>query len=146
MSVVRPGQLRRRKLERKVLMCPYCDREAVLVPGVVIYPHRPDLASKRFWRCKPCGAWVRCHDGTERPLGRLADAELRRARQEAHAAFDPLWKRKMERDGVSKTKARGAGYRWLAEQLGMERRRCHIAKMNADECWRVVEVCARRGR
>lgn len=146
MSVMRPEQFRRRRQSRKVLMCPYCDREAELVPGIVIYPRRPDLTHKRFWRCKPCDAWVGCHDGTERPLGRLANAELRQAKQEAHAAFDPLWKRKMERDGCSKGKARGAGYKWLADQLGIDRKRCHIGMMDAETCRRVVEVCRRKGR
>lgn len=134
----------RRRRDPPVPMCPYCDEPAVLVPGIVVYPRRPDLARKPVWRCRPCDAWVGCHDGTERPLGRLANAELRQAKQAAHAAFDPLWKRKMERDGVSKTKARGAGYRWLAEQLGIEARRCHIGKMSVEECRRVVEICTRR--
>lgn len=142
----RPDQPRRRRGERKVLLCPYCDEPAMPVSGRVIYPHRSDLWTKPFWRCGPCRAWVGCHPGTERPLGRLADAELRIAKLAAHSAFDPLWKAKMRRDGCSKGKARGAGYAWLAEQLGIEKKRCHIGMMNADECRRVVEVCQRRGR
>lgn len=124
-----------------VVKCPYCGGRAGLVGGHVIYPHRPDLAAKAFWTCPPCKAWVRCHDGTNKPLGRLANAELRPVRIAAHAAFDALWKRKMEKDKCSKSRARRAGYAWLAEQLGMEPRRCHIAMMDAEDCRRVVEVC-----
>lgn len=146
MSAMRPRQFRQRV--RRVLLCPYCDGEAVLTPGRVVYPRRPDLWNKQFWRCRPCDAWAGCRPGTERPLGRLANAELRQARREAHAAFDPLWKRKMEREGISRTKARGAGYRWLAERLGIEHRRCRIAVMDVETCHRVVEICqaARGGR
>ncbi|MFL6864097.1 MAG: zinc-finger-containing protein [Allosphingosinicella sp.] len=134
----------RARRARSVLLCPYCDEPAELVPAIAIYPRRADLSNRQFWRCRPCGAWVGCHEGTERPLGRLANAELRQAKQDAHAAFDPLWKRKMEREGCSKGKARGAGYKWLAEQLGIERKRCHIGMLSVAECRRVVEVCARR--
>jgi hypothetical protein len=88
---------------------------------------------------------VGCHPGTTRALGRLANADLRAAKQAAHAAFDPLWRRKMEREQISRSKARGAGYRWLADQLGIECKRCHIGMMSADECRRVVEVCKSRG-
>ena len=87
--------------EKQEVMCPYCGRHAVLVKGDVIYPHRPDLFEKNFWQCEPCGAYVGCHeanpkfgfDGTQ-PLGRLADAKLRKAKWDAHAVFDPLWRDK----------------------------------------------------
>lgn len=131
---------------RKIVLCPYCDEPAMLVSGAFIYRRRPDLAHKAMWRCGPCDAWVGCHDGTQIPLGRLANAELRLAKQAAHAAFDPLWQAKMRRDGVSKSKARKAGYSWLAEQLGIERRRCHIGMMDVDDCRRVAEICQRRGK
>lgn len=147
MGVVTPRMLKQRFGERKVPICPYCDQPAWLVPGIVIYPRGgPALRNKQYWRCAPCDAYVGCHDGTERPLGRLANAELRQAKQEAHAAFDPLWQAKMRRDGCSKGKARGAGYKWLADQLGIERRRCHIGMLDVDQCRRVVDICRRRGR
>jgi hypothetical protein len=71
----------------------------------------------------------------------LADAELRAAKSAAHAAFDPLWKSKAAREGISKSKARGKGYRWLAEQLGIDAKDCHIGMMDAPTCRRVVRVC-----
>lgn len=121
--------------------CPYCTKPSERVTGKVMYPHRPDLASKIFYRCQPCGAWVGCHPGTETPLGRLADAELRQAKSAAHAAFDPLWKRKAERDGIGKGKARGKGYKWLAQQLGIDPADCHIGMFDAPTCRRVVRIC-----
>jgi len=88
--------------------CPYCQSAAKLVGGRAIYPHRPDLAAKRFWQCKPCDAYVGCHeagngqgDGTK-PLGRLANAELRKAKKDAHYAFDRLWL-----DAPNRRRARG---------------------------------------
>lgn len=122
--------------------CDYCQRPVQLVSGEVVYPHRPDLYHLRFWQCAPCDVWVGCHRGTERPLGRLANAELRAAKIAAHVAFDELWKRTTPAGSYSRTGA----YRWLAEQLGIEVERCHIGMFDVEQCQRVVEICeARKG-
>ena len=118
--------------------CPYCRAEAPLVDGTVVYPHRPDLASLRFYRCTPCDAHVGCHKGTTTPLGRLANAELRKAKQRAHAAFDPLWK------GGKRKLSRSAAYSWLAKAMQMMPADCHIGMMDVGQCQRVVEVCRAR--
>ena len=125
-------------------ICPYCNAHAVKCTGADVYPNRDDLRSKVIWRCRPCDAWVGCHPGSDRPLGRLANAELRAAKVRAHAAFDPLWQAKMRRDKVGKGRARGAGYRWLAERLGIDPRECHVGYFDVPTCNRVVEICAAR--
>ena len=125
------------------MTCPYCNKPAELVSGDVIYPHRPDLAGLNFWLCRPCDAYVGCHrpgawteqgisDGTM-PLGRLANAELRRAKSQAHAAFDPLW-------GKGKMR-RSAAYGWLSKQLGIPKQHCHIGMFDAETCAKVVALC-----
>lgn len=116
-----------------MINCPYCGKQAHLVGGSVIYPHRKDLYEKTFYQCKPCNAYVGCHPGTVNPLGRLANAELRKAKMAAHAAFDPLWK-----TGIKK---RGSAYAWLQEALGIDKKDCHIGMMDVAMCNRVVEVC-----
>ncbi len=65
---------------------------------------------------------------------------------DAHRAFDRLWLAKMDRDACSKKQARGAGYKWLADQLGMTREDCHIGLMDRATALRVVEVCRRPRR
>lgn len=122
--------------------CDYCGQPTERVGGDVMYPHRPDLADKIIYRCQPCGAWVTCHPGTDRPLGRLANAELRAAKSAAHAVFDPLWRRKIQCVQCSKSKARKAAYAWLAGVLGMDPKRCHIGMMDVADCQRVVEACS----
>ena len=108
--------------------------EAALVTGREIYPHRPDLYAKPFWACLPCGAWVGCHPGTTKRVGRLANAETRRLKMAAHAAFDPLWKS----GRMSRTQA----YAWLREQLGLAERDCHIGWVDDDNLRRVIDVCS----
>jgi zinc-finger-containing domain len=126
---------------KSAMDCPYCNQKARLGYGDEIYPHRPDLSGLRFYICSPCQAWVGCHKGTTKPLGRLANAELRRAKTEAHNAFDPLWK--FERFNTQKLK-RSQAYQWLAAQLGIEFEACHIGMFDVETCQRVVELCKRQ--
>jgi hypothetical protein len=51
---------------------------------------------------------------------------------EAHAAFDPFWRSQ----GIT----RRQGYRWLADQLGIHYRQCHMALFDVEQCRRVVAV------
>ena len=128
-------------------ICLYCGNAAELVNGAKIYPLRADLAPLNFWNCEPCSAFVGCHKagsyrfedgkkivhkGTE-PMGRLADAELRRAKIAAHAAFDPLWK--------ASGKGRRFAYTWLAARLGLPVDRTHIGEFDAATCRKVVGLC-----
>lgn len=123
------------------LKCRYCEQSAQLVRyGDAEYPYRGDYGP--LWACVPCAAWVGCHPGTETPLGRLADAELRAAKQAAHAAFDPIWRRQIAAEGCTKSHARKAAFTWLAEQLGQPVKKTHIGFMDLEECRRVVEICA----
>lgn len=114
-------------------ICPYCSKPAVLVTGKDIYPHRPDLFEKHFYRCRPCGAQVGCHPGTTTPLGRLANAELREWKQRAHAAFDPIWQ--------SGNKKRRDAYHWLSQALGISFADTHIGMFDVPTCQRVVGLC-----
>lgn len=95
-----------------------------------------------MWLCD-CGAYTGCHEGTQRAKGRPAGKDTRKARIDAHAAFDPLWQAKQRRDGLSKSKARGAGYKWLGEQLGLDATVCHIAEMDGETARRVTQLCRR---
>jgi len=112
--------------------CPYCSNFSDFVTGKEIYPHRSDLFNLNFYRCEPCKAYVGTHKGTTQPLGRLANAELRKAKSEAHRAFDPLWRNKT----ISRTKA----YKWLAKKLDMPVKDCHIGMFNVDQCRGVLEI------
>ena len=127
-------------------ICMYCSSRSELVTGRDIYPHRPDLYTLKFYACKPCDSYVGCHKGTIIPLGRLANAELRRAKKEAHAAFDPIWKDRFEQKSqidpsYKKAMARSGRYKRLAELLGIEMKECHIGMFDVDMCRRVVQLC-----
>lgn len=126
--------------------CDYCGQPAPLVTGEQIYPHRADLWAKRFYACFPCGAWVGCHppatapggglgDGTV-PMGRLANAELRRAKTAAHAIFDPFWQAASMR--------RRDAYLWLAQELNLPTEKAHIGMFDVDQCRAVIAAVHRQ--
>ena len=118
---------------KEKVICLYCGKAAKLVTGKQIYPHRPDLYSKQFWQCKEDDAYVGCHAGSDKPLGRLANAKLRGLKMKAHAAFDPIWK--------SGKMSRNVAYAWLSKKLGIEPSQCHIGAMDLADCKRVIEAC-----
>lgn len=115
-----------------VIACDYCGNAAELVTGAVIYPHRPDLSERRFYRCAPCDAYVGTHRDSKNaaPLGRLANAELRAAKKRAHAAFDPLWQ--------SGRMTRKEAYCALSRELGIRFRDCHIGMFDVTRCAEVI--------
>lgn len=100
------------------MKCPYCEGQVHLVTGAIIYPHRPDLYNRMFYLCEPCNAYVGCHQKTGKPFGRLANKELRAAKQLAHKTFDPIWK--------DAHLSRSEAYAWLAEQMQISPKNCHI--------------------
>lgn len=138
------------------MICPYCGKKAALVNGLVIYPKRPDLSSLSFYQCAPCNAYVGCHKGTTKPLGRLADAELRKWKRAAHSQFDKIWKGFKERNlgdvkemtfsnpfEAPKTQgrmSRGMAYKYLAESLGIQQDACHIGMFTVDLCKRAYGI------
>lgn len=130
----------RRPIQNIEPVCIECGKLAELVSGEKVYPDRPEYHVRNFYLCG-CGAYVGCHAGTEIPLGYPAGSRTRRARADAHAAFDPLIARKMAKDKIAKGKARAAAYKWLAESLGIPGPACHIAHMDAAACARVVALC-----
>lgn len=131
-------------MEGRHILCDYCRAPTEFVSDAAVYAHS---YGKMIYLCRPCGAYVGVHDGTNQPLGRLADKELRAWKIKAHAAFDPLWEAKLKSKRSSKKKyrkghARNAGYKWLAEQMGLTREECHIGMFSVEQCQRVVAICA----
>ena len=118
-------------------ICPYCGKFSKKVTGKEIYPHRNDLFKLCFYSCATCDAYVGTHKGTTKPLGRLANKELREAKSVAHRAFDPLWK-------LGRMKRKEA-YKWLAETLNIDAEDCHIGMFDIDMCEAVIKHSLNKG-
>lgn len=131
------------------VLCDYCGKRTDFVDSACVYR---GVSYGNIYLCRPCDAWVGVHKGTDKPLGRLANKELREWKKKAHAAFDPLWmaklrkRRKQRGKSYKKMWARGSGYKWFAEKLGISGKDCHIGLFDIAMCQRVIEICAPYGR
>ncbi|MGH6769514.1 MAG: zinc-finger-containing protein [Xanthobacteraceae bacterium] len=108
--------------------CSYCGRETEWVPNKEVYG-RNYGKSYMIWLCRPCDAYVGCHNNTRQPKGSFANKELRRARRRAHAVIDPLW--------LSGKYKRKTVYIRLQEAFG----HCvHIGESDAAKCEEIIET------
>lgn len=115
---------------RKVI-CDYCGCQAELVDSSEVY----GTSYGDIYLCRNCGAYVGVHKGTDRPLGRLANAELRYWKKAAHAAFDPIWQ-------YGRFKGhRKQAYSWLAGKMGLPVDKTHIGMFDVDQCKKVIQIC-----
>lgn len=106
--------------------CPYCGKEARWCDNAERYGRRYGKSYMCYW-CKDCDAYVGCHQNTRKPLGTMANAELRQWRMKAHDVIDPLWKKgKMRRDDV---------YKMLSEKLGFD---VHVGESDIATCKRII--------
>ena len=117
-------------------ICPYCGNKSDGVTGQVVYPHRPDLHNKWFYRCVLCDAYVGCYSDIKNSLGRLANAELRKYKSMAHRAFDPIWK--------TKAMKRSDAYKALAAEMRIQPSECHIGMFDEKTCDKVVRVSSKQ--
>jgi ssDNA-binding Zn-finger/Zn-ribbon topoisomerase 1 len=112
-------------------VCPYCGKEVVLKDSSIIYGR----SYGNVWICSnwpKCDAYVGCHKNSDKPLGRLANKELRFWKKQAHDKFDKLWH--------SGNITRSGAYVWLSRRLSMPINQCHIGMFDIDQCKAVCEA------
>jgi hypothetical protein len=115
-------------------VCPYCKNKSKLIDSSLIY----GVDYGRMYYCEPCQAWVGTHKGTDKALGRLANAELRLWKQQAHKFFDPLWHKKKKQGMKS---ARMKAYEWLSREMHLPFKKTHIGMFDVEQCKKVVIIC-----
>ena len=113
---------------RKVI-CDYCSHEDMFTDSAEIYGKSYGMV----YLCRGCGAYVGVHKGTDKPLGRLANKELRQYKMAAHSEFDPIWK--------SHKMSRPSAYKWLSKQMQIPTSQAHIGMFNLEECKYVIKIC-----
>jgi len=113
------------------MKCNYCNKEAEWVENKAIYKKNYGK-SYMIWWCKPCDAYVGCHNNTKDPLGSLANKELRELRKQSKQLWIVTenidWK-----DSISKKN----GYRKLRKQLGYD---FHFGESTLEECNKIIKL------
>jgi hypothetical protein len=123
-------------------ICPYCDSPSVYTDSADVYG---GTSYGMIWLCRPCQAWVGVHEGTDQALGRLASAELRELKMQAHRWFDPIARQGLIKDiypiYIAGMSERDKAYLWLSEIMGIKKEYCHIGMMDEGECQQVIDIC-----
>ncbi|WP_455289612.1 zinc-finger-containing protein [Cupriavidus necator] len=119
--------------------CDYCGMRARLVnPGDDGYPYAEDFGA--LWICSTCQAWIGVHGRSKHqtPLGRLANAALRDAKNRLHAALQPLVEAKMRRDGINVFEARGKALKWLITSMNLASAKVSVHALSLEQCEQAI--------
>lgn len=118
---MKPVRVGGKALQEHELECPDCGDSMALLN---------DRYGTRY-RCRDLeckGAHGAHPDG--RPLGEPVDAATRKARIEAHDAFDRIWR--------AKRMSRSAAYAWMRSEFSLSEEEAHIGKFPAITCRQLV--------
>ena len=101
--------MRKKKKQDNRLYCPYCGRQAVLRPATYVYGERNLDPENYLYVCggyPACDSYIGVHKKSLRPMGTLADGNLRHKRIEAHRALNEVINAGvMTKHGLGKEKA-----------------------------------------
>ena len=112
--------------------CPYCGGTVTYRSAHGIY--RENSRNVMLYVCSnypTCDAYVRVHEGTNIPVGTLANQQLRALRKQAHDRFNRLF--------LSGRMSRDDAYAWLSCVLDAPNAHAHIGRMSEYYCRRVIE-------
>ena len=80
--------------KKQKIYCPYCGAEAKLRPASVVYKENTIDETAYLFVCDRypvCDSYVNAHKDSKRPMGTLANSELRNRRILAHRALATIW-------------------------------------------------------
>ena len=123
-------------MKKYQLNCPYCGAPAVCRPASAVYGNTLRQKGSYLYLCSrypACDAYVSAHKKDRRPMGTLADGNLRHKRILAHRALENLRReRRMEKWAV---------YVWLQGKLKLEPEQAHIGMFPEQMCDQVISLC-----
>lgn len=110
------------------MTCNICGSENVfLVSNSVVYGKEYGKVPY-VYLCENCKSYVGVHPNMK-PMGILADDEMRELRKKCHALFDKTWK---------DNKERSVRYAELAEKLDIKE--CHFSWMSKEELKKALTI------
>lgn len=123
---------KRKGLDVSRMRCPYCGSPVIYRSADGIYQDNSNGTMLYVCARYPeCDAYVRVHNGTNIPVGTLANHELRMLRRTAHHYFDQLY--------LSGMMGKQDAYQWLAELISAPLSEAHIGYLGEYYCSQVIE-------
>lgn len=126
--------MKKQQSKRGAVYC-QCGAKAVLRPAgyvhdKLLYGHKLLYVCSRY---PQCDCYVSAHSDTRRPMGTLADKELRTLRINAHTAFSRIWEM-----GIMRKKE---AYFWMGIRLGLTKEQAHIGLFSKERCRQLISLC-----
>lgn len=122
-------------MKRINIYCPYCGAKAALHSASYVYGETANGSDLLYVcdRYPKCNSYVAAHRKSKKPMGTLANGDLRNKRIQAHRAFDWIWK--------SGLMTKWQAYKWMQSKLGLSDKQAHIAKFSEYMCDRLIVIC-----
>lgn len=120
-------------MKKNIVKC-HCGAHAMLRPASVV--HGDKAKGEYLYVCSrypACDSYVGVHEKTRKPLGTLANRELRGKRIQAHRVFNQLW--------MSGMMKKWQAYKWMQAKLGLNSDQAHIAKFSEYMCDELISLC-----
>lgn len=130
----RKNKQNRKGINTSIMRCPYCGSPVVYRTADGIY--RENKNNTMLYVCSnypKCDAYIKANPQTNKPMGTLANGQLRALRKRAHYYFDRL-----HEDGYM---SRSDAYNWLADYIDMPLNMAHIGFLGEYYCNQVIERC-----
>lgn len=129
----------KKKKNRKQLsevICPYCGKKAVLRSASYLYGEKRIFTPETmFYVCSgypECNAYVSANQKNNRPLGTMADGELRNLRIQAHRALREIW--------TQGYMTKNSTYHWLSGKLALPEKETHVAMFSTYRCMETIRL------
>lgn len=110
------------------MKCPYCGNEAKYCENKEIYGRNFGKSFMCYF-CRLCDAYVGTHNNSKRPLGTMANKQLRVWRQITHREIDAYWKA-----GLC---SRGRMYELLKIIFGKV---IHVGESDIEMCRKIIKA------
>lgn len=123
-------------MKKYQLYCPYCGAPAVCRPASTVYGSTVKTKGSYLYLCSrwpECDSYVAAHRQNRRPMGTLANAQLRHKRILAHRALEDFRR--------SRHMEKWAAYVWLQGKLGLPAEQVHIGMFSEQRCRQVIALC-----
>lgn len=119
--------------------CRYCNGAVKLAENKEVYGR--NYGNNPFiYLCTNCRAYVGTHPmNPPKPLGTLANQELRKARENCKKPFK-LYEEKMQALAASKKHGRYEAYKRLANEMKIQMSECHFGLFEIDQCEQAREI------
>ena len=116
------------------MKCPYCGSTVEYRSAEGIYKeHHKNTMLYVCTNYPECDAYVRVHEGTNIPVGTLANYKLRSLRNEAHKLLDQI-----QRKGIM---TKQECYQWIANIIMAPLSQAHIGYLGDYYCQVVIDEC-----